>query len=71
MNRPSHLCVPNRRKFLAVTAAGSMAGVGYFTSSAAAQSKSANEKLSIACIGTANRAAADIQGVQHESIVAL
>ena len=66
---PSRL---SRRRFVGATAAvGSMAGLGYFTSSAPAQSSSANEQLNIACIGTANRAAADIQGVAHESIVAL
>ncbi len=61
---------PNRRNFLATATAGALSA-GVFTSSATAQSKSPNEKLNLACIGTANRAAADIQGVQHEKIVAL
>lgn len=58
----------NRRKFVATTGAAS---VGVFTSSAPAQSTSANDSLNLACIGTANRAAADIDGVKHERIVAL
>lgn len=60
-----------RRRFIGTTAAGASAMTGYFTSRAVAQSSSPNEQLNIACIGTANRAAADIQGVMHERIVAL
>ena len=59
----------NRRSFSQLAGAGVAAG--YFTSLAPAQSTSAIEKLNLACIGTANRAEADIGGVQHESIVAL
>lgn len=59
----------SRRKFSAVVGAGIIGG--YHSSNAVAQSKSANEKLNLACIGTANRAGEDIKGVQHESIVAL
>ncbi len=58
----------SRRSFVAASATVS---AGYFTSTAAAQSKSPNEKLNVACIGTANRAAEDIKGVMHETIVAL
>ncbi len=61
--------VLDRRSFLG-SAAGATA-VGFFTSSTAAQSTSPNESLNIACVGTANRAAADIDGVIHERIVAL
>jgi len=62
----------NRRDFLKTTAAGSAAiSVGLWTGGAIADSKSANQKLNIACIGTANRAAADIAGVIGENIVAL
>ncbi len=71
MTRPTPVQRSNRRQFLATSAAGSAIGLGFFTSSSVAQSTSANERLQIACIGTANRAAADIQGVQHEAIVAL
>lgn len=47
----------SRRRFLGQTAVlGAAAGVGYFTSSSLAQSKSANEKLNIAFVGTKNRA---------------
>lgn len=62
----------NRRSFakaIGLTAAASSAGV--WTSAARAESNSAIEKLNIACIGTANRAAADVEGVKSESIVAL
>lgn len=70
--KPSKSTSLTRRQFVAAaSAAGSAATVGYFTSSAIAQSNSPNEKLNLACIGTANRAAADIQGVMHENIVAL
>ncbi len=62
----------SRRKFLSTTSAVTGAAVvGYFTSSSCAQSTSPNEKLNLACIGTANRAAADIQEVLQEQIVAL
>jgi len=62
----------NRRDFLKTTAAGSAAiSAGLWTGGAIADSKSANQKLNIACIGTANRAAADIAGVIGENIVAL
>ncbi|QDV24590.1 Gfo/Idh/MocA family protein [Aureliella helgolandensis] len=58
-----------RRTFVATSA--SVLAAGVFSSRSVAQSKSANEKLNLACVGTANRADADIQGVKHEQIVAL
>lgn len=62
----------NRRQFLQTASAGAAAvSAGVFTGTAASQSASANEKLKIACIGTANRALADIDGVAGEDIVAL
>jgi predicted dehydrogenase len=63
----------NRREFLqrSAAASASVAAVGYFTSRAAAESKSPNEKLNIACVGTANRAAANVSGVSGENLVAL
>src|SRR5690606_28776082 len=62
----------NRRTFLKTTTAGAAAiSAGAWTGVQAQESKSPNQKLNIACIGTANRAAADIQGVQGENIVAL
>ncbi len=61
----------DRRDFLK-TSAGAALSAGLWTSGAsAAESTSANQKLNIACIGTANRAAADIDGVKGEHIVAL
>ena len=44
---------------------------GVWSELAAAQSTSPNEKLNIACVGTANRAAADVDGIKGENIVAL
>ena len=62
----------NRRNFLKTTGAGATAlSAGVFSGGELSASTSANEKLNIACIGTANRAAADISGVKGESIVAL
>ncbi|MCA9005961.1 MAG: Gfo/Idh/MocA family oxidoreductase, partial [Planctomycetaceae bacterium] len=62
----------SRREFLKTTTAGAAAiSAGIWTGVAPAASKSANEKLNIACIGTANRAAADVDGVKGENIVAL
>jgi len=68
---------PNRRQFMATTAAGATLGslglgsLGYWSETAAKESSSANNKLKILCVGTANRAAADIQGVEGEDIVGL
>ncbi|MEZ6060972.1 MAG: Gfo/Idh/MocA family oxidoreductase [Planctomycetaceae bacterium] len=62
-----------RRAFLqTTTAAASAISTGLFAgSSVAYQSKNPLEKLSVACIGTANRAAEDVNGVMSENIVAL
>lgn len=64
-----HRVEPNRREVIKL--AGAAAAVGYWSSSAVAQSKSPNEKLNIGCIGTANQAGFSIQNVKHENIVAL
>lgn len=62
----------NRRDFLRTTSAGAVAvSAGVFTGGLPAESRSANEKLRIACVGTANRASADVNGVAGENIVAL
>ena len=62
----------NRREFLKTTSLATAAlAVGTHSSLTLAQSTSPNEKLNIACIGTANRAAANIGGVAGENIVAL
>jgi predicted dehydrogenase len=61
----------NRRELLRNTA---LAGVGVWTSGAGctwAGSPSPNEKLSIAVIGCGGRGGDDLQGVEHENIVAL
>lgn len=62
-----------RREFLQASAAvTSAAALGYFVNpTAAAESKSPNEKLNLAAVGTAGRAGADIDGVAAENIVAL
>ena len=63
----------DRRDFLQSASLGSatVLTVGVWSSSSVAQSKAANQQLNIACIGTANQAAADVDGVKSESIVAL
>ena len=69
MTKPSNF---TRRDFLTTTTAGAASvSSGVWTGAALAESRSANEKLVIACVGTANRALADINGVAGESIVAL
>ena len=61
-----------RRRFLQTSAAGAAAiGAGVWSELPAKESTSANEKLKILCVGTANRAAADISGVQSQDIVGL
>ncbi len=69
MPNTTHL---KRRDFLRT--AGASAGLlasGVWRELAAAESASPNAKLHIACVGTANRAAANIKGVADENIVAL
>ena len=64
----------NRRSFLHTTAAGSVALLSsslFVSESAAKPSRGLLEKLNIACIGTANRAAEDVNGVIGENIVAI
>lgn len=68
----SRISQTSRRRFLQVTAASTaVVSSGYFTSAAVAQSKSPNEKLNLAVVGTANRAGDNIQEIKHEHIVAL
>ncbi len=62
----------SRRRFLQATAAGA-AGLfsgGFFTQSVRG-SRMANDKLNLAIIGVANRAADNIEGVKHENIAML
>jgi predicted dehydrogenase len=62
-----------RRDFLRGVAAGTAAGAvgGFDLGRALAAQRSPNEKLNIGIIGVANRAAANLEGVQGENIVAL
>ena len=63
MARSTH---QNRRNFLKTTAAasaGALASSVFVSGSEAKASLSRLEKLNVACIGTANRAAADVEGV--------
>ena len=60
----------NRRSFIKSSAATAVA-CGAWSSRAAGESNSPNEKLQIAVIGTVNRAAANINGVRGEAIVAI
>ena len=63
----------DRRRFLQNTTLAGVAtlSAGVWTGTAAAESTASNGKLNIACIGTANRAAADVDGVKGENIVAI
>lgn len=63
-----------RRQFLRkTTIAAGVAGLsgGVWSELAAQESNSPNEKLRILCVGTANRAAADIDGLKDQAIVGL
>ncbi len=69
MQRKSNL---HRRDFLKMSGAGAtVLASGVWSELVAAESTAANEKLNMGCVGTANRAAADINGVVSENIVAL
>ena len=62
----------SRRDFLKLTGAGAAAlSCGVWSELPAAESTSPSEKLNVGCVGTANRAAGDIRGVESENIVAL
>ena len=64
--------VSSRRQVLKSLSAGSAGLVaGVFTGTAARPSLAANDKLQIACIGTANRATENINGVAGQAIVAV
>ena len=61
-----------RRQFVQqTTAAAALATSLHAAGRPALASKNPLEKLNIACIGTANRAAADIEGVMTDNIVAI
>lgn len=68
---PSSVSVKRRDFLKSSSAAAAVVSAGVWSEVAAADSNSPNAKLKIACIGTANRAAADIDGVKGEDIVAL
>ncbi|WP_372718305.1 Gfo/Idh/MocA family protein [Novipirellula sp.] len=70
LRKPSPNATANRRRFLQTTSAGILAA-GVFSELPAAESTSANSKLKLLCVGTANRAAADIDGVKSQDIVGL
>ncbi len=59
-----------RRDFLQTTTAALLAS-GVWSGVSAQSSTSANQKLKVLCIGTANRAGEDIKGVEGEDIVGL
>lgn len=71
MSKKSHL---DRRSFLRTTAAVSASTLGsslFVSGLEARQTRNPLEKLNVACIGTANRAAEDVNGVMTENIVAI
>ncbi len=59
-----------RRGFIKATGAAALS-TGVWSQLAAQESTSANDKLKILCVGTANRAAADIEGIESQDIVGL
>lgn len=60
----------NRRKFLELSAA--VGAAGYFVNpSPAAESRSPNERLNLACVGATNRAGANIAALKSQNIVAI
>ncbi len=63
----------SRRRFLSTSAAaaGALSLGAYVNPAAAQQSKSPNQRLRIAGVGTTNRAGADLKGLASEEIVAL
>ena len=64
----------SRRRFVQSTGAGVLSTAfagGVWTELKAQESNSANQKLKLICVGTANRAAADVDGVKNEDIIAL
>ncbi|RCS54192.1 gfo/Idh/MocA family oxidoreductase [Bremerella cremea] len=62
----------NRRFFLKTSAtAAAIAGTGFHRLASAAESKSPNELLDVACIGVQNRASANVSGVSGQNIVAM
>lgn len=64
--------VSNRRQVLkSLSAGGAGLVAGVFTGTSPRTSLAANDKLQIACIGTANRATANIDGVAGQAIVAV
>ena len=70
----TNLSQTGRRSFLQVAGVGSAAALSaglHAAPASTAPSRSALANLNIACIGTANRAAADIDGVMSDDIVAI
>lgn len=63
--------VSRRAALKSLSSATAGLSVGVFTGVAPRVSLAANDKLQIACIGTANRAAANVDGVAGQAIVAL
>ena len=72
-SRHSQLSGPaSRRRFLQAAGAGSaILSSGVWSELSAQESSSPNEKLKIICVGTANRASANVDGVSAEEIVGL
>lgn len=74
-SNPNHTkaSLVDRRRFLhrSTQAGAGLLAAGVWSGTSAAEPTEANSKFHIACIGTANRAAGNIRGVQSESIVAL
>ena len=59
-----------RRQFMKTTGVAALSA-GVWSEVAAQESRSANEKLKILCVGTANRAAANIDAIKNENVVGI
>ena len=58
----------NRRDLMKT---GAVVGAGYWLATEVRESKAANEKLNVACIGIGGRGGANVNGVRSQNIVAL
>ncbi|MEO1617314.1 MAG: Gfo/Idh/MocA family oxidoreductase [Planctomycetota bacterium] len=72
MSRPLQQSA-NRRRFLqsGTGAALAMSGVGFHGSTRLKASESPNERLQLLCVGVANRAAANLDGVNSQQLIGL
>lgn len=72
MTKKSNSSALNRRRFLQASgASAAVVSSGVWSETPAQESKSVNEKINLLCVGTANRADANISAVQGQQIIGL